>query len=339
MEIVVKLANTNDAEEIAKCAREAYKDEKARFANEGDSYDGYPSPNWVIHDIKKYTYYKILLDNNIIGGTYIWEKSECVYIIEDFCIHPRYQNKGYGKKALLQLEKINSNIKVWTLTTPIYSIRNQHLYESLGYREIGRGEEAGIQSIKYKKEICDHGDRVTLEFASLKDKKLIYDMLVSPEVIDFMFDEKHPAPTWEEFKEGELDTFFLGAASSEGSYLLIRDSDEVIGSVSYAINDSKIKHAELDIWISNKKYIGLGLGTEAINLVMNYVINNYEIRTFIIRPWSKNINAIKAYKKCGFREIEDFKPEDYYNEHEIEDYGDGDYGKEETINLIKIYDN
>lgn len=336
--IVVELAKIDDAEEIAKCAREAYKDEKYRFANEKDSYDGYPSTNWVIHDIKKYTYYKILLDKKIIGGAYIWEKSDGVYIIEDFCIHPSYQNKGYGKEALLQLEKINLNIKVWTLTTPIYSIRNQHLYERLGYREIGRGEEDGIQSIKYKKEICDHGDRVTLEFATLEDKKLIYDMLVSPEVIDLMFDENHLAPTWDEFKEDESDAFFLGSASSDGNYLLIRYNGEVIGSISYAINDSKVKHAELDIWISNKKYIGFGLGTEAINLVMNYVINNYEIKTFIIRPWSKNINAIKAYKKCGFREIEDFKPEEYYNEHELDDYGDGDYGKEETINLIKRYD-
>ena len=48
----------------------------------------------------------------------------------------------------------------------------------------------------------------------------------------------------------------------------------------------------------------------------------------------KNINAVKAYKKCGFKEIEAFDPSDYYLEENIDEYGDGDYGPEETVNLI-----
>lgn len=179
------------------------------------------------------------------------------------------------------------------------------------------------------------GERITLEFATNKDKKLIYDMLTCEEVIDFMFDEKYPAPTWEEFNESESESFFSGLPSKQGSYLLIYFNGEVIGSISYANEYTKEIHSELDIWIRTIKYTGQGIGTEAINLLIDYLHKEYSIEVFIIRPWIKNVNAIKAYKKCGFEEMKNFNPEDFYSSENLEKYGNGDYGEDETINLIK----
>jgi RimJ/RimL family protein N-acetyltransferase len=182
---------------------------------------------------------------------------------------------------------------------------------------------------------CIRSEKVTLQFASLENKKLIYDMLVSPEIIDYLFNSDHPAPTWEEFDTTEDNKLFSGSPQPGGSYLLIICNGQVIGSISYFISDSKVNHAELDIWIKETKYTGQGLGTEAINLLMDYIQNRYSVRVFIIRPWIKNINAIKAYKKCGFEEIKNFNAGDYYNKKELEEYGDGDYGADETVNLIR----
>lgn len=182
-------------------------------------------------------------------------------------------------------------------------------------------------------------ERISLEFAKLSDKRLIYEMLVSPEVIDNMFDLKHPAPTWEEFDEDESDEYFTGLPSKEGSYLLIKFEGKTIGSISYSNGNAKIIHSEIDIWISSTDYTGQGLGTEAINLLMDYVYSNFSIDTFIIRPWRKNVKAIKAYLKCGFKEVVNFNPEDFYSGEDLLNYGDGDYGVNETVNLIKKYVN
>lgn len=181
------------------------------------------------------------------------------------------------------------------------------------------------------------GEKISLVFANKTDKKLIYDLLVSPETNEFMFSEQYPAPTWIEFNEDEPDSFFRGGPSKDGSYLLIKYNDQIIGSISYSCEYSKIANCELDIWIGSTQFTGKGLGIEAIRLLMDYVHSEFSINTFIIRPWAKNINAIKAYKKCGFVEDKSFNAEDYYSEDSLEKYGEGDYGIEDTVNLVMIY--
>lgn len=183
-----------------------------------------------------------------------------------------------------------------------------------------------------QKAITIQGEHISLEFAHLEDKKLIYNMLVSSEVKHLMFDEEHPAPTWQEFNE-EPDSLFSGSPNEVGNYLLIKVDGEVIGTISYAFCQGKIKPAELDIWISSNRNTGKGYGTKAIKLLFEFIDSYYNIKTFIIRPWAKNINAIKAYEECGFKEIKTFYSLDYYSEDEIALYGEGDYG-DETINLI-----
>ena len=65
----------------------------------------------------------------------------------------------------------------------------------------------------------------------------------------------------------------------------------------------------------------------------------FNITDFLIRPWIKNQNAIKAYKKCGFVESLDLSIKDYYSENSMYEYGDGDYGIDETVNLFLKYKN
>ena len=332
----ISRAKIEDAERLAKCAREAYSNEISKNYDSKVNND-YPSVECVIHDIKKYDYYKINLDEEIIGGIYLVSINSVTKRIEDFCIIPKHQNKGYGTKALIQLEKMQPNIKLWTLSTPKYSIGNQALYKKLGYQEIGDTKEDGVDLVEFEKHIFAHGERITLEHAKIVDKKLIYDMLISPDVYNLMFDDEHNSPTWEEFNEGESDSLFTGIPNDVGSYLLIKIEGTTIGSISYAKNNGRKKSVELDIWISSNKYMGKGYGSEAIKLVLENLHNSYEIKTFLIRPWVKNSSAIKSYKKCGFKEIQNFDPLDYYSIEENEDYGSGDYGKEETVNLIYSY--
>jgi len=149
-----------------------------------------------------------------------------------------------------------------------------------------------------------------------------------------MFDENHPAPTFEEFDES--DHYYTGHAHKDGSYLLIVYENEVIGSISYACGYEKRHYAEIDIWLGSLKYTGKGIGPRSIQMIMDFVHDTYAIKTFMIRPWIKNTNAIKAYKKCGFIEIENKALNEYYSDEDFKEYGEGDYGVEETVNLLLV---
>ena len=327
----VSRANQEDAVLISKCARLAYADEckKRKVVNLTPSY---PSVSGVVRDIKNHIYYKITLENTIIGGLYLVSRERDTLEIEDFCIHPSYQNKGYGYKVLLHLERVHQNTRVWRLVTPIYSIGNQALYNKLGYNKLETVKEDGLDVIKYEKYICKISHEINLEFARSHDRKVIYKMLISPDVYNFMFDEEHPVSTFEEFSE-EPDFLYSGRPDIKGNYMIIKYQGIVIGSISYYLNEGEIKSYEFDIWIAKQKYLGKGIGTKSINMLIDYIIENYGIYTFIIRPWLKNANAINAYKKCGFVEINKDDIAKYYSIKDFEDYGDGDYGQE-TVNLV-----
>ncbi|ERJ11339.1 GNAT family N-acetyltransferase [Haloplasma contractile] len=176
--------------------------------------------------------------------------------------------------------------------------------------------------------------KVILQFAIKKDKRIVYDLLMSPEIIDLMFNEQHPAPSFEEFNNDEPDSLFTGHPGIDGSYLLIKADNRVIGSISYALSEGTEKCAELDIFIASKKDTGKGYGIEALKLVMNFVRSHHRINTFIIRPWCKNTHAIKAYKKCGFREFDSEYITHFYSREAVNRYGEGDYGLDETLNLV-----
>lgn len=179
-----------------------------------------------------------------------------------------------------------------------------------------------------------YADRITLRFASINDRKKIYEMMIAPGIADKMFDEVHPALTYEEFCS-EGDFYYLGEASKEGSYLIIEYDNKEIGAFCYTCEYDKIPYCELDLWMASLEYTGLGLGSEAINRVIEFVSGKYGVLVFLIRPWIKNKNAIKTYKKCGFLEDDNLDIGRYYSDKRMRIYKDGYYGKEETCNLIK----
>lgn len=126
-----------DVAEIAAYTRLAYADECTK-RNVINTCPDYPSPASVLEDLDKYLYHTILLDDQIIGGLYLIEKDASL-TLEDFCIHPDYQNKGYGYKVMKMLEKEYSHIDKWHLVTPVYSLGNQALYHKLNYKVMGSG--------------------------------------------------------------------------------------------------------------------------------------------------------------------------------------------------------
>jgi len=59
--------------------------------------------------------------------------------------------------------------------------------------------------------------------------------------------------------------------------------------------------------------------------------------TFIIRPGKHNRRAARAYEKSGFRVDVSFDPNDYYTAEDVALWGNGDYGVDGTLNMVKRY--
>jgi len=131
-----------DSEKIAEIKKCAYNDETRRF---GPGRDGGPTGYDSVEEnrrlINTFPVYKIMLEDKIIGCFWMNKEGEQHYELEDICIHPEHHNKGYGTKAMELIENQFIDISKWTLGTPHYSVRNQHLYEKMGYKKIAVTED------------------------------------------------------------------------------------------------------------------------------------------------------------------------------------------------------
>jgi len=182
-----------------------------------------------------------------------------------------------------------------------------------------------------KRQLYTISDDIKLLYAEDTDRRLIYDMVFEEEEIwKSMIENKEDFP-WSDLRDEE--PHFFGVTPGLCKYLLIEYDGKIIGSISHTYHDGKIPNMELDMWLRSSKYAGKGLGSTAMKLLIDSLAKDYNINTFIIRPWIKNPRAIKAYEKCGFAVIDPFNPEDYYGKY-LEIGAQGDFGEEETVNMM-----
>ncbi|MBE6158310.1 MAG: GNAT family N-acetyltransferase [Firmicutes bacterium] len=66
---------------------------------------------------------------------------------------------------------------------------------------------------------------------------------------------------------------------------------------------------EFDIYMDNM-FIGQGIGTEVVKKECKFIFDNYNCDAIVLRPFSRNIRAIKCYEKCGFKFIKEYDGQD-----------------------------
>ena len=95
--------------------------------------------------------------------------------------------------------------------------------------------------------------------------------------------------------EREDDDFilFLG--------IFLRESNEHIGNIKFEPINFDNKTAVMGILIGEKDWRGLGVASEVIKSSSEWLNKHYDINHIALGVDSKNIAAIKAYKKIGFK--------------------------------------
>jgi len=73
---------------------------------------------------------------------------------------------------------------------------------------------------------------------------------------------------------------------------------------------------EYDIFIGEKDYLYKGIGKEAISIINEFIYDNYLADCIILRPFKRNISAIKCYQKCGFRLVKEYDGKDTIGNNE-----------------------
>ena len=145
--IIIKRACKEDAEVITDIKTRAYNREINTYFGRSGGPPGYDKVESQLNIINDFIAYKIIFNDIIIGAFFLVPINDVHMRFEDFVIDPDYQNNGYGYQVMKLVEEKYCNIKKWSLSTPVFSIGNQHLYEKFGYVEESRNDNE-IEYIK-----------------------------------------------------------------------------------------------------------------------------------------------------------------------------------------------
>jgi len=153
--IKIKKATSRDVERLTETQTRTFQDDnklKPPGCDMGGP-PGYDSVDWNAEWIAKTPYYKILFDDQIVGGIIIFELEEGRYELGRIYVDPDFQNRGIGQQAVGQMFGAFSEAKKWILGTPSWAIRNQHFYEKMGFVRVGETEvdpNLGWSGIEYE---------------------------------------------------------------------------------------------------------------------------------------------------------------------------------------------
>ena len=78
------------------------------------------------------------------------------------------------------------------------------------------------------------------------------------------------------------------------------DYDEILGLISLVSINYINQSAELHIMIGDKENQGKGIGTFAVNIMLNHAFNNMNLRRVELSVLESNERAKALYEKCGF---------------------------------------
>lgn len=173
------------------------------------------------------------------------------------------------------------------------------------------------------------GMRVRLRPAKLGDRRAIYEWLAQSDITREMLGPPKfpdaPVPSWEEFCEDYTEEHFGGWEQAQ--CFIIEHGGEGVGQVNFDRCHLPEGTAELDIWMRSSADCGHGWGSDALRALMGCLKERYGLRTFLIRPSSRNERAMRAYERAGFVRV------DMTDEEQARLYGAGDY--EDAVVMVR----
>jgi aminoglycoside 6'-N-acetyltransferase len=133
------------------------------------------------------------------------------------------------------------------------------------------------------------GERVVLRSGTESDLVRLRAISEEPEV----------ARWWGGLTDEEIREQFIGSTLG----YVIEVDGEVVGGIQYSEEDDPMyRHAGIDIFLRAASQ-GRGYGTEAVRVLVRFLLFERNHHRIIIDPAASNAAAIRTYEKIGFRRV------------------------------------
>jgi len=102
--------------------------------------------------------------------------------------------------------------------------------------------------------------------------------------------------------ESFLNSVLEGSTEQKGFIIADIDTQQYIGQIDLFRIDWKNRSTEMGMVIGDTQLHNQGIGTEAIQLLQQFVFQQLNLNRLQLEVFDYNERAIACYKKCGFKE-------------------------------------
>src|SRR5882724_3306417 len=152
------------------------------------------------------------------------------------------------------------------------------------------------------------GPKVSLRHAEPADRERAYEWYarsdLTPAFLGVPLYPDHPVPSYEAFCDDYLPFFFDGTRPFDGRALMIRADGADVGFLSHGPISLLHDVVEIDLWFGARAFGGKGRGAEALALACAWMQATFGIDRFLLRPSRRNVHALRAMRRAGFRETD-----------------------------------
>ncbi|NWK69858.1 GNAT family N-acetyltransferase [Bacillus paramycoides] len=146
--ICIEKATVLEAEKLTEIMKRAFDEEAKQWLPDQEEIidyniqpPGYSSVEMTIYSIEELDYFKVILDEEIVGGIIVTISGKSYGRIDRIFVDPIHQGKGIGSQVIDLIEEEFPTVRIWDLETSSRQINNHHFYKKMGFETIYETED------------------------------------------------------------------------------------------------------------------------------------------------------------------------------------------------------
>ncbi len=144
------------------------------------------------------------------------------------------------------------------------------------------------------------GENIKLRNYKLGDANDIYQNVKDKEIVKWTINIPHPYSKKHAIKFIRKSKYNLKKKKEYNFGIALKESNKIIGNISFIKIDWKNRRAELGYWLG-KKYWKKGYMTQAIKLILDYSFKKLNLHSVCADIFKENIASRRVLEKCEFK--------------------------------------